>query len=237
MSLDAHPTPPDRQAMLHELADGIWEITQPLRFLGMAIGTRMTVIGLPSGGLLLHSPIAVDDALARELEALGPVEQVVCPNAYHHLHAPQVQERYPDAKLIVAPGAAKKQRAMRIDATLDESEDDAWGETIAPITIEGSMLGETVLFHRPSGTLVSADLLEYFEHHDELITRTYLKLGGVYGQASWNRLLRFVYRDKKKARASIDRLLELPIERITIAHGLVIEGDAREALERGFSWP
>lgn len=222
--------------MLHQLADDVWEIARPHRFLGLAIGTRMTAIRLPSGGLMLHSPVAVDDALARELEALGPVEQIVCPNPYHHLYAPMLQERYPDAKTIAAAGVAKKQPSMRIDATLDETADAAWGDSIEPITIEGSMLGETVLFHRPSGTLVSADLLEYFEHHDELITRTYLKLGGVYGQATWNRLLRFLYRDKRKARRSIDRLLELPIERITIAHGLVIEDDARETLRRGFSW-
>lgn len=222
--------------MLNQLADDLWEVSHPLRFLGFAIGTRMTVIRMPGGGLLLHSPVPVDDALASELAELGPVEQIVCPNAYHHLHAPKVQERYPEAKTIVAPGAATKQRTMRIDATLDGIADEAWEGSIEPYPIEGSMLGETVLFHRPSGTLVSADLLEYYEHHDELLTRTYLKLSGVYGQPSWNRLLRFVYRDKRKARASIDRLLELPIERITIAHGLVVEHDARNSLERGFAW-
>ncbi|MEQ9320478.1 MAG: hypothetical protein RIF41_15030, partial [Polyangiaceae bacterium] len=99
MSLDAHPTPPDRQAMLHELADGIWEITQPLRFLGMAIGTRMTVIGLPSGGLLLHSPIAVDDALARSERLELPGERVVHRDRRVQQQAParQADHRHPCA--------------------------------------------------------------------------------------------------------------------------------------------
>ena len=57
--------------MLHQLADDVWEVPHPLRFMGFAIGTRMTVIRLPSGGLLLHSPVPVDDRLAGELAEIG----------------------------------------------------------------------------------------------------------------------------------------------------------------------
>ena len=43
------------------------------KLMGAEIGTRMTVVGLPERGLALISPIAIDDALATALAALGEV--------------------------------------------------------------------------------------------------------------------------------------------------------------------
>jgi hypothetical protein len=42
------------------------------------------------------------------------------------------------------------------------------------LPIAGSMLGETVLLHRPTGTLVSADLVENFSSMEHAITRASL---------------------------------------------------------------
>ena len=48
--------------------------------------------------------------------------------------------------------------------------------------------------------------------------------------------MRFAYRDRKAARASIDRILEWPFERVVIAHGKLILHDAHISVERGFAW-
>ena len=62
---------------LNAIADGVWVVPAPLRFMGIfAIGTRMTVIRA-GDGLVLHSPIAIDEALKAEVDALGPVRHVV----------------------------------------------------------------------------------------------------------------------------------------------------------------
>lgn len=221
---------------LEPLCEGIWTARAPLRFLTFAIGTRMTVVRLPDGGLLVHSPIALDASLRAELDALGPVRHVVSPNLYHHLYAKPLLDAYPEAVLHAPDALAKKRRDLRVHRALGASAAPDWGGAITTVPIEGSLLNETVLFHAPSGTLISADLLEYFESCDELWTRTYLRVCGVYQKPTWNRLLRILYRDPKAARRSIDRLLELPIERIGIAHGDVITRDARDALREGFAW-
>lgn len=98
------------------------------------------------------------------------------------------------------------------------------------------MLDETVLFHPATGTVISSDLLEYFEQCDETWTRLYLKAAGVYQRPTWNRFLRLIYRDRKAARRSIDRILEWPIERVVIGHGDVITKDAQAAVRESFTW-
>lgn len=222
--------------MLNRVADDVWAVRAPMRFAGFAIGTRMTVVRLPGGGLLLHSPVPIDDALRDELARLGRVEHIVCPNRYHHVHAVAAQKRYPDATLSTAAGLEKKRPDLRIDRVLDETPAPGWRDAIDLVTIRGCMLGETVLFHRPSRTLISADLVEYFERHDEWLTRQYLKAAGVYGKVAWNRLLYFMYRDHQAARASLDRILAWDFDRVIIAHGEIIERDAKTQVRDSFTW-
>ena len=49
--------------------------------------TRMNVVRLGDGALLVHSPTPVDDLLAAEIAALGSVAHVIALNCYHHPHA------------------------------------------------------------------------------------------------------------------------------------------------------
>jgi hypothetical protein len=46
--------------VLQELAKNIWTASVHHSFIGLHVGTRMTVIRLSSGKLLLHSPVATD---------------------------------------------------------------------------------------------------------------------------------------------------------------------------------
>ncbi len=53
----------------------------PLRFFGVEIGSRMTVIDI-DGDLLLHSPIELDPA---RLAPLGTPRWLLAPSRMHHL--------------------------------------------------------------------------------------------------------------------------------------------------------
>ena len=57
---------------LEKLADNLWVVDGELPH--MPIGRKMTVIKKSTGALVLHSPIALDDAGMRNLEALGEIE-------------------------------------------------------------------------------------------------------------------------------------------------------------------
>ena len=216
---------------------GLWTATQPLSFLGLHIGTRMAVVRLSGGDLYVHSPIALDDAVRAEVDALGPVRHVVAPNLYHHLHARQWVQDYPDALVHAPAGLAKKRPDLRIDRVLDATEPEpSWAGQLDLVNIEGSMLGETVVVHRASRSLLSCDLIENFRTSDHAPTRWYLKVGGIHGKPGLHRLLRLAVRDKRAMRASLDRLLKHDFDRMVLAHGDVLERGAKDVLREAYAF-
>jgi hypothetical protein len=207
---------------LTELAPDVWVVRAPLRFMGMLeLGTRMTVIKT-AAGVALHSPLAPDDELKREIEAIGPVRFIIAPSLYHHLHAGDAAAAWPDAKVLAPSSLRKKRPDLRIDFELAAGLPDALAADLEALPIRGSMLDESVFHHRPSRTLVSSDLFENFPSHDHGPTRAYLKLNGAYGKPAWPRVLRPVYRDRKLARQCIEAITALPLDRIIIAHGEIV---------------
>ena len=67
-------------------------------------------------------------------------------------------------------------------------------------------------------------------------TRNYLRMNGMLGNVTWPPIMRIAYINRKVARASMDRILALPFERIVIAHGDNITYDVRETLRKGLAW-
>jgi hypothetical protein len=69
------------------MADGdIWIADGPtVSFFGFPYPTRMVLARLHDGTLWVWSPVALDDALADEIDRLGPVGHLVSPNKLHHL--------------------------------------------------------------------------------------------------------------------------------------------------------
>ena len=53
--------------MLQELAENIWVAAAPQRFLGLQIGTRMTIVRYNGGKLFLHSPVPLTQELRQNL--------------------------------------------------------------------------------------------------------------------------------------------------------------------------
>lgn len=175
-------------------------------------------------------------ALRAAIKAIGPVKHIVCPNLFHHMYAAQAVTAFPGAKLHGPAKLHKKRPDLRFDAVLSETASSDWQGDLVLVTIDGSLLNETVFYHHPTRTLIACDLVENFKTHPHWITRTYLKLNGVLGTISWPRLLRTVYFNRKLARASIDRILALPFERVVIAHGDVITDNAHEVVTNGLKW-
>jgi hypothetical protein len=203
---------------------------------GLALGARMTVVRMPDGSLFLHSPVPPTPALRKELDALGPVAHIVMPNRYHHVYAPQMIAAYPKAMVHAAPGLEKKRPDVKIDATLGNTQHDGWGGALVPIFIEGCELAETVFVHPKSRSVISADLTENFQSCDHLATRLYLMAGGVYKKPGWSRFLRILYRDRDKARASIDKLLEHDFDRVILSHGETIATGGKDAVRSTFTF-
>ena len=112
--------------MLRQLATDLWIADRPQGFYGLEVGTRMTVIRLSDGSLLLHSPVALDPALRGELDALGPVRNVVAPNRFHHLYAGEATQACSGAALWVSPGLDRKRPDLVIAGVLEDEAPPAW---------------------------------------------------------------------------------------------------------------
>jgi hypothetical protein len=188
---------------VQQIADGVWQIGGPsLRFTaGVMIPSRSTVLRLASGANLVYSPIA-------EMPGVDNVAHVVEPNKYHHLFVAAARERWPTAQF--------HERSANIA-------DDA----IDAIQIDGvPKLDETVLFHRPSGTLVVADFV-FNMTAENFITRLGFALTGVGGnRVAQSREWKWARKDKAAARASVERVLAWPIRRIAFCHGESVEMDS-----------
>jgi hypothetical protein len=221
---------------LQQLADNIWTVPTNHSFLGLHVGTRMTVVRLAGGELWLHSPVAMSADLRQELDDLGPVRHIVCPNLYHHVYAGEAAAAYPQAMLQGPRALRRKRKDLPFAADLSDTPHPDRLYDLAPIVIRGCLLQETVFFHQPSRTLITADLVENFESSPHWLTRMYLKVCGLEGKITWGGPYRLLYRDRQAARACIDRLLEWPFERVVIAHGDLILRDAHESIERGMAW-
>jgi hypothetical protein len=223
--------------MLRELAPDLWVADQPLRFLGVELGARMTVVRLPGSKLLLHSPVSRTPVLAARVEALGSPSILIAPNRFHHLHVRDWQSAYPAARLYVAPGVEKKRPDLIAAEVLGESPLPDWSDVLDQALIHGfPATNEVVFFHRPSGTLIASDLAFNVGASSPALTRLAFRSMGAYGRPSSTVFERLLIRDRAAFRRSLERILCWPISRMIIAHGSVIEREGRAALADAFSW-
>lgn len=223
--------------MLRQLALDLWVADQPQRFLGIELGTRMTVIRLAGSRLLLHSPISHSPELAEQVERLGSPTFIVAPNRFHHLYAHGWSSAYPTSSLYVAPGVEAKRPDLRISAVLGESPLPDWSDVLGQTLVNGFPLtNEVVFFHRPSCTLIASDLAFNVGPGSPPLTRLAFRVSGAYGRLSATVLERLLVRDRAAFRSSLATILSWPIARIIIAHGAVVEADGHAALAGAYSW-
>jgi hypothetical protein len=225
--------------VLEVIAPDLYVAAGPFRVAGIALGGRMTVVRLPSGDLWMHSPIAVTDALAAAVTALGPLRHIVAPNCFHHLYVQGWLARFPAATLHAPDGLNKKRRDLAIHRPLAPEADPAWGGVLQPFHIAGApMADEWVFVHAPSRSLIVTDSLFHFREKPEWSwwQRSYLRLAGAANGVSTSRMFRATVRDRPAFRAAFDAVLEQDFDRLVPAHGEVVPTGAAAAVRAGLAW-
>jgi hypothetical protein len=207
---------------LISVAPDVWQVRAPA--MKMPGGFRMpiasTLLRLPDRSLLLYSPVPLDEAARAAIAGLGEVAHIVAPSLWHHLHVEAAVEHFPRATLHGAPGLAAKRADLTFQRELPVT-DPAWGDALDAVVIGGApKLNETVLFHRPTGTLVCADLVFNIPRSTNLMSRLVFAMTGVGGgKLAQSRVWRLAVKDRAAVRSSIDRILGWNIERISPVHG------------------
>lgn len=224
--------------MLRQVETDLWVAERPHRYLGVEIGTRMTVIALGDGSLFVHSPVLLDEETRAGLDQIGPVRQVVAPNRFHHLFVADYQKNYPDAKIYCAPGLDTKRRDLRFDAILGDIAPPTWSGQIDQIVFRAfGALNETIFFDRRSRTAIFTDLMFNMNRSDSTLTRIVLTLDGGFGGLAVPKTFRLAIRMRRQmALGAIARVLKWDFDRITVAHGDVVERGAKDAMRRAWSF-
>jgi len=224
-------------SVLCELAKDLWVVERPQRFYGLEVGTRMSVMRLADGSLLLHSPVALDAALRCELDAIGRVRYAVAPNRVHHLYAGEVAAAYPQARLWVAPGLARKRPDLVFVDVLGDEAPAEWRDEVDQVFFRGRPYeNEVVFLHRASRTLILCDLAFNFGPRSAAPTRVLMRLIRSYGRFGPSTLDPWLIRDRRAARQSLERILAWDFDRVVVAHGDVLESGGRDALRQGYAW-
>lgn len=219
--------------MLRQLDKNLWVLDKPFQTMGIDLGGRMTVVKLAEGGLWVHSPVRLTPEEHKELSCLGPVKHIVAPNDAHHLFAAEFVRAYPQAQLHVAPGLQTKNRALGAGTVLDESAPAAYRNDIKQHLVDGMpQLNETVFLH--GRTLIVTDLVFNIAEVKGLATKLFLKLDGALGGVRATRIVRFLIKDRRKFRASLEHILGWDFDRMIVTHGEVLNSGAAAALRGAY---
>lgn len=225
-------------ATLRPIADDLWEARRDVVMYGLVhFPVRMTVARLRGGDLWLCSPVPIDDALATELAALGPVAHIVAPNRLHHLHFAAAAARYPDATRWAAPGLSDKRTDLEFHGVLDDDAEPPWHDELEHVFLAGSAwMNEVVFFHHATRTLVVTDLLFNLQQARNGFTRLVLRMVGAYGRPGQSRMVRFTTRDRPAFKQCLERVLDWDMQRIVVAHGEILQEDPKAILRNEASW-
>ncbi|HEX5657216.1 MAG TPA: hypothetical protein VFX59_08470 [Polyangiales bacterium] len=194
--------------------------------------TRMTAIASPDGVALI-SPVPIDDTLAARIARLGEVRWLIAPNLLHSSYMGAAQQRYPRAR-VLAPRKLKR-RGFEVDAALEEGLPAELPLTMIPI--EGApQIDEFTFFHDPTRTLIVTDFVFHMVRPRGWFANLAMHVVGCHGCLAMSRTWRLFARDRAQVRASVERMLALPVETLVMAHGELVREDAHARLASAASW-
>ena len=225
--------------MFRSLGANIWDHEIPIRFGGIPLWHRMTVIRLINGGLVVHSLTRLDLASQEEFQKLGPILAIIAPSWWHDLYLREYLSAYPDARLYVAPTLVRWNRSLPFAELLDGLAPSLWTNEIDQVHIQGIglFLEEIVFYHRHSRSLIVADLLFNLSEKDAWITRIMGSLViGPFPGCRFARLYRTAVTDRRRMRAAVERILDWDFDQIVVGHGAVVENNGKEVFRAAFRW-
>ena len=224
---------------LTPIAPNLWSVHHREASVGgMQIGTRTNVLKLPNGSLLLHAPGPLNAPSLAAIRAHGPVSHIVAPNLVHHLSLARIAAEFPEARLLAAPGLAKKVPGVRIDETLGDRVPASLADVMEMAVLEGCpALGETVFYLPESRTVLGVDLA-FNLHGLTGFTRFAMWLNNANDRFCVTRLARSAFiADAPLAARSVARMLDAwEVERVIVSHGEVLESGGKDALREAWAF-
>jgi len=257
------PKDPSKVMVIRDVTSNITTLSVPfLRFGMVKVGGRATIVKMKTGSLAVFSPVALTSEVKAKVASMGTMKYIVAPDIEHHIFMSPWAQEYPNAELIGPEGLPEKrqgdpstskekfkhvftpknQREMQISPEWDAEFDCEY--------FHSHQNKELVFLHKPSKTLIEADVLfnlpaaEQFSRSGVAATAgVFSKLFGAimntrgdmvwqkrflwYGAASSNRTA-FADSAKRVARWDFDRIIP--------CHGDVIETGGKSVFNTATAW-
>jgi hypothetical protein len=225
--------------ILEQVGEDIWVVDGPeILFLGLTLGTRMTVVRLGEE-LWVHSPVSITNEMEAEIERLGKVRYIVAPNRYHHIFLPEWRSKFPEAGIFAAPGLTEKRPDIAFDGELTNTGQYNWSGTL-PHAIFGPsrLFDEVIFFHTPSRTLILTDLIVNVKTDGyswwQKLFAAFDGLG--YPDGTTPRLYRWSIKSKSAAKAIYQVMIDWEPEKIVISHGEWFREGGTKELTKRLGW-
>ncbi|KAF2763311.1 hypothetical protein EJ05DRAFT_496138 [Pseudovirgaria hyperparasitica] len=258
------PSDPSRVMVIRDVIPNvITTLSTPfLRFGKIKIGGRGTLVRLQSGSLAVFSPTALTPEVKEKVSSLGGrVKYIVAPDLEHHIFLGPWAQFYPGAKVIGMEGLREKRAkqenedipfavtftskdkdSVKIDTEFDAEFDYEY--------VPAHANKELVFNHKPSKTLIEADLIfnmpatEQMSRTSEsattgILTKIWTYLTNTNGTAlAQKRLIWYGISagDRTGYAKSMAKINGWDFDRIIPCHGDVIETGGKGIFQKVMQW-
>jgi hypothetical protein len=220
---------------MNSLAENLWVLHYPFRLAGGDLGRTVTIIRLRSGELVIHSTGLFTPEDVAAISGLGKPGWLMDVTLMHDTLSKRGREAFPGLPFLAPPGFS---RVAGFPTEPLIPAPAAWGNELEVLWLEGvPSMEEHAVFHRPSRTLIVADLLFNFGSNVSAWTRfLVLCVVGSKHHPGMPRPFRMAVKDKAVFQRSVRALMQWDFDRIIVGHGEIVETDGKrrlgEALKR-----
>ncbi|TBU24279.1 hypothetical protein BD311DRAFT_766803 [Dichomitus squalens] len=227
--------------VIREVTKDVWTFSCPFSVMNIfPVGGRSTAIKLRDGDVWILASTPLNGPTKAKIKELGPVRWIIGADMYHHLFLPEYKKEFPEARVIAVEAAKARKEVVASGLKFD----GAWGEDPAHTTygfeddiehcyFSGFHNKDVAFLHKPSRTLIQADLLFNFPAREQ-----YSLAGGTpfFSWSSWNpfswanrKTVWWLGQDKEAMRRDAKTVAQWDFDRIIPCHGDVIETGGKKA--------
>lgn len=214
---------------LKRIDERLWCLESYFVVWGCRGSVRMTVIET-SAGLLLYSPVRLTSEMVAKLQSIGRIAAIVAPNLFHHMFLRPCSAAFPSARVLIAQGLQTKIGVIPGAEEITAQTIFGPPNELSHFVFDGHSLQETVLFHHPTGTLITADLIYNYGPRQYPAERAFFRAIGCYGAPKVAFYHRFSIKNKRSVRHLIDTVSSWHARRIIMSHGDIIESNDAQRL-------
>ena len=261
------PSDPEKVMVIRRITPNILTCSTPFLRIGrIKVGGRGTIVKLQDSSLAVFSPTALTESVKQQMQEQlqsTNVKYITALDQEHHIFLEAWHKAWPNAVVIAPetlPALREKQGYFKIpEANLrlfkkgDEKSlniDEKFDAEFDREYVDGHANKELVFNHKPSRTLIEADLIfnlpatEQFSKTGLSPTSGFLTglmstLNNTKGEAIWQRRLIWYAissGDRPGFNASVSRMAKWDFDRVIPCHGDVIESGGKGIFEKIMQW-